>query len=144
MEFPIAVQRGLTRRTFIAGTAALSLGACAGVGPGSADPLRSWNDGPNKQAILAFVADVTRDGAPTFVPPPERIAVFDNDGTLWAEQPMYFQFLFMFEQVKAAAAQHPQWRGPSRLQGARRRDHEALHRLGEREVLGFVLAPTPA
>jgi hypothetical protein len=60
---------------------------------GAQDPLPSWSDGPAKKAIMAFVGDVTREGSPNYVKPAERIATFDNDGTLWAEQPMYFQFL---------------------------------------------------
>ena len=76
----------------------------------AADPLPSWNDGAAKTAVVQFVARVTRAGSRDFVPPAERIAVFDNDGTLWAEQPMYFQFLFALDQVKALASQHPEWK----------------------------------
>jgi phosphoserine phosphatase len=74
------------------------------------DPLPSWNDRAPKQAIVRFVADATRPGAATFVPAAERIAVFDNDGTLWAEQPLYFQFAFALDRVKALAPEHPEWR----------------------------------
>ena len=73
------------------------------------DPLPSWSDGKAKQAIVAFVAQVTKEGSPDFVPPAERIATFDNDGTLWAEQPMYFQLLFALDRVKTLAPQHPEW-----------------------------------
>src|SRR5262245_12613919 len=73
------------------------------------DPLPSWNDGASKSAIVDFVARVTKDGGAEFVKPEERIAVFDNDGTLWAEQPLYFQFLFAIDRVKALAPQHPEW-----------------------------------
>lgn len=87
------------------------LTACAlGVAMRAADPLPSWNDGAAKQAILQFVEKTTQPGSPDFVPPAQRIAVFDNDGTLWAEQPMYFQFLFMLDRVKALAPQHPEWK----------------------------------
>ncbi|WP_157123168.1 HAD family hydrolase [Pandoraea vervacti] len=72
--------------------------------------LPSWRDGAAKQAIVRFVTDVTREGSPQFVPVAERIAVFDNDGTLWSEQPLYFQFVFMIDQVKAQAASHPEWK----------------------------------
>jgi hypothetical protein len=65
----------------------------------AADPLPSWNDGPSKKAILEFVAKVTKDGGPDFVAPAERIAVFDNDGTLWSEQPVYFQLAFALDRV---------------------------------------------
>ena len=67
------------------------------------DPLPSWNDGPAKKAILAFVAKVTKEGGPDFVPVAERIAAFDNDGTLWCEQPMYVQLAFALDRVKALA-----------------------------------------
>jgi phosphoglycolate phosphatase-like HAD superfamily hydrolase len=75
----------------------------------AADPLPSWNDTAPKQAILAFVEKVTKEGSPDFVPIAERIATFDNDGTLWSEQPMYFQAFFIFDQIKKMAPQHPEW-----------------------------------
>lgn len=75
----------------------------------AADPLPSWNDTAPKKAVIAFVEKVTNEGASDFVPIPERIATFDNDGTLWAEQPMYFQLAFALDQVKAMAAKHPEW-----------------------------------
>ena len=78
--------------------------------------LPSWNDGPAKKAILDFVARTTTAGAPGFVPVPERIAVFDNDGTLWAEQPVYFQFAVALDRLKALAPQHPEWRDARALQ----------------------------
>ena len=73
------------------------------------DALPSWNDGPAKAAIVDFVARVTKEGGPDFVPAAERIATFDNDGTLWSEQPLYFQFIFMIDRVKALAPEHPEW-----------------------------------
>ncbi|BCQ28435.1 haloacid dehalogenase-like hydrolase (plasmid) [Caballeronia sp. NK8] len=75
----------------------------------SAAVLPSWQDGAARAAILKFISDVTREGASSYVPPEARIAVFDNDGTLWSEQPMPFQLLFMIDQVKAAAPRHPEW-----------------------------------
>ena len=74
-----------------------------------AENLPSWNDTASKQAIVAFVEKVTKEGSADFVAPAERIAVFDNDGTLWAEQPMYFQLLFALDRVKVLAPQHPEW-----------------------------------
>src|SRR5262245_59294836 len=74
------------------------------------DPLPSWNDGPAKRAIQKFVADTTTAGAAGFVAPAERIAVFDNDGTLWSEQPVYFQVAFALDRVKAMAPGHPEWK----------------------------------
>jgi hypothetical protein len=76
----------------------------------AADPLPSWNDGPAKQAIIDFVTKVTTPGSPDFVPVPERIATFDNDGTLWCEQPAPVQFYFVMDRVKALAPQHPEWK----------------------------------
>jgi phosphoserine phosphatase len=73
-------------------------------------PLPSWNDGPAKQSILNFVRGVTTAGGPQFVKPEERIAVFDNDGTLWTEMPTYFQLAFVFDRVKALAPEHPEWK----------------------------------
>lgn len=117
-----------TRRAFGVATAALiALAGCAS--PGSktpaGDPLPSWRDGPAKAAISEFVADVSREGSPSFVPKEERIAVFDNDGTLWAEQPLYFQFVFMLEQVKAAAPQHPEWNDNPAFKALAAGDHAA-------------------
>jgi hypothetical protein len=79
--------------------------------PGFAqEPLPSWNDTAPKKAIVAFVERVTREGSPDFVPPPERIATFDNDGTLWVEQPTYIQLVFALDRVKALAPLHPEWK----------------------------------
>jgi len=75
----------------------------------SADPLPSWNNTAAKKSLVDFVAKVTKKGSPDFVAPAERIAVFDNDGTLWSEQPMYFQLLFALDRVKTLAPQHPEW-----------------------------------
>ena len=78
------------------------------------DPLPSWNDSASKKAIVYFVEQVTTKSSPRFVPAPERIATFDNDGTLWAEQPMYFQLFFAMDRVKAIAPLHPEWRTRNR------------------------------
>ena len=74
------------------------------------DPLPSWNDTPTKQAIVEFVGRVTKSGGPYFVDPAERIATFDNDGTLWVEQPMYVQMVFALDRVKAMAPMNPKWK----------------------------------
>jgi phosphoserine phosphatase len=74
------------------------------------DPLPSWNEGVTKQRIVDFVREVTTAGGPHFVKPEERIAVFDNDGTLWCEQPMYFQLAFVLDRMKQMAPQHPEWK----------------------------------
>ena len=77
--------------------------------------LPSWNDGSTKKAILEFVAAVTDKNSNDYVEPAERIATFDNDGTLWVEYPMYTQALFAFDRVKTLAPQHPEWKKPSSL-----------------------------
>lgn len=74
------------------------------------DPLPSWNDGPAKSAIVAFVRAATDKGSPQFVPLEERIAAFDNDGTLWVEQPLYTQIMFAIDRVKTLAPEHPDWK----------------------------------
>jgi phosphoglycolate phosphatase-like HAD superfamily hydrolase len=76
---------------------------------GADDPLASWNDGPTKKSIVAFVERVTKAGGVDYVAPEERIAAFDNDGTLWSERPYPFQIAFALDQVKAMATQHPEW-----------------------------------
>jgi hypothetical protein len=77
---------------------------------GATDPLPSWNDTATKKAIVTFVERVTKQGSPDLVPPAERIATFDNDGTLWTEQPIYFQLAFALDRVKALAPMHPEWK----------------------------------
>ena len=104
------------------------------------DPLPSWNDGPAKQAILDFVAKVTKPGSPDFVPPAERIATFDNDGTLWAEQPMYFQLIFALDRVKALAPQHPEWKNKEPFASLAKGDVKAALAGGEHAILEVVMA----
>jgi len=104
------------------------------------DPLPSWNDGPNKQAIADFVGRVTRDGSPDFVAPADRIAVFDNDGTLWSEQPIYFQFAFALDRVKALAPQHPEWKTTQPFKAVLDGDLEALAASGEKGLGELVMA----
>ena len=104
---------GVSRRSLTMGLAALP--ALVGVFPGvsaraqGVDPLPSWNDGHAKRSILDFVVAVTRGGSPDFVPVAERIATFDNDGTLWCEQPMYVQLALAIDRVKALAPSNPNW-----------------------------------
>jgi phosphoglycolate phosphatase-like HAD superfamily hydrolase len=104
------------------------------------DPLASWNAGPAKQSIVAFVQAVTRAGGPDYVPPAERIAVFDNDGTLWAEQPVYFQFAFALDRVKALAPQHPEWKEQQPFKAVLEGDHHALAAQGEKGLLQVIEA----
>ena len=102
------------------------------------DPLRSWNDGGSKKGIVAFVDRVTREGGPDFVPVPARIAVFDNDGTLWSEQPIYFQLAFAFDRVKALAPQHPDWKDRQPFKGVLEGDLKAVAASGEKGLLELM------
>ena len=103
------------------------------------DPLPSWNDGPAKKSITEFVAKVTKEGSPDFVPPEERIATFDNDGTLWCEQPMYFQLLFALDRVKALAPQHPEWKTKEPFASLLKGDVKAAFAGGERAMLEIIV-----
>ena len=103
-------------------------------------PLPSWNDGPARKAILAFVEEVTREGSTRFVPIPERVAVFDNDGTLWCEQPMYFQLAFAIDRVQAMANDHPEWRDKEPYASALNKDFAKLAAGGTKTLLELVYA----
>lgn len=114
---------------------------CSDVGIAQAtDPLPSWNDGKSKQSIVAFVKKVTTPGSPDFVPPAERIATFDNDGTLWAEKPMYFQFLFALDRVKELAPQHPEWKDKEPFASLLKGDVKAALAGGDKALLEIVMA----
>ncbi len=104
------------------------------------DPLSSWNDGPTKQAIVAFVAKVSKEGSPDFVPPAERIATFDNDGTLWCEQPMYFQLFFALDRVKTLAPQHPEWKTKEPFASLLKGDVKGALAGGEHAILEIIVA----
>ena len=106
----------------------------------AADPLPSWNDGKAKQAIVAFVEKVTQEGAPDFVPVAERVAVFDNDGTLWAEQPMYFQASFIFDRIKQLAPQHPEWSEEEPFASVLKGDVKAALAGGEKALMEMAMA----
>ncbi len=105
-----------------------------------AQPLASWNDGPVRQAIIRFVTGVTTWGAPTYVPPPERIAVFDNDGTLWAEQPLPSQFVFVLDRIKSMAPQHPEWRDREPFRSVLSGDTRAALAGGEKGLAEMMAA----
>jgi len=109
----------------------------------AADPLPSWNHGPAKQAITDFVVNVTKEGGPDFVPVAARIAVFDNDGTLWCEQPMYVQLAFALDRVKALAPKHPKWKERHLFKAVLDGDLKAIAAAGE-EGLGELVAATHA
>jgi phosphoglycolate phosphatase-like HAD superfamily hydrolase len=104
------------------------------------DPLASWNDGRAKSAIVEFVEKVTTPGAPDVVPPAERIATFDNDGTLWAEQPMYTQLAYALDRIKALARKHPEWRGKEPYASLLKGDVKGALAGGEKAILEIVMA----
>jgi len=124
-------------------TARLLLGlflASIGAAAAAEANLPSWQDGPAKGAIVQFVRDVTDESSKSFVPPAQRIAVFDNDGTLWSEQPVYFQAAFMLDRLKAAAPDHPEWRENPAYQALVSRDEAQLARVGMKPVLELLAA----
>jgi hypothetical protein len=104
------------------------------------DPLGSWNDGAAKSRIVAFVKAATEAGSKDFVAPADRIAVFDNDGALWSEQPMYFQLAFAIDRVKALAPQHPEWKTKQPFKAALEGDMKALAASGEHGLVELVMA----
>jgi hypothetical protein len=104
------------------------------------DPLPSWNEGRTKQAMLDFVAAVTQEGSGDFVPAPQRIATFDNDGTLWCEQPMYVQLAFALDRVNVLSNQYPEWKQTQPFKAALENDMAALAQSGEKGLIELVLA----
>ena len=106
----------------------------------SGDPLPSWNEGEAKNRILAFVASVTDPASDQYLPPAARIATFDNDGTLWAEQPLYFQLVFALDRIRAEAGSHPEWHEDPTFQAVLSDDPKALSGLHLEDVLKIVTA----
>jgi phosphoglycolate phosphatase-like HAD superfamily hydrolase len=107
---------------------------------GGGDPLPSWNDGAAKRGILEFVARATKEDGPDFVPVAERIATFDNDGTLWAEQPMYFQAMFAMDRIRALASKHPEWRNTEPFKSVLAGDMKGVAAEGEKGLLSIMAA----
>ena len=104
------------------------------------DPLPSWNDGATKQSIIEFVTKVIAEGGLDYVKPEERVATFDNDGTLWIEQPMYNQFVFALDEVKKQANQHPEWKDKGPFKSVLAGDMKAVVAMGEKGMLEIVAA----
>jgi len=117
----------------------LSLTACAAKQP-APDPLPSWTDGSAKQQIVEFVSSVTDRDGNDFVPPNERIATFDNDGTLWSEKPTYFQLLFILDRVKSMAADHPEWKTTQPFQAVLENDMASIKAAGEHGLIELAMA----
>jgi phosphoserine phosphatase len=119
---------------------AASLSTSAGLEPVKGDPLPSWTEGPTKKAITDFVARTTKEGGREFVPPADRVAVFDNDGTLWCEQPMYVQLAFALDRVKTLADKHPEWKEKEPFKSALAGDFKGLAATGEKGLVELVMA----
>src|SRR3954469_11062492 len=130
-------------RPFVVAALLLVAGAIDWAAYAQSDPLPSWNEGPTKKSITDFVARVTTQGGPDFVPVDQRIATFDNDGTLWVEQPMYVQLAFALDRVKALAPLHPEWKDKQPFKAVLDGDLKAAAASGERGVVELV-AGTPA
>src|SRR5215469_12611604 len=109
MPLHLTVSSAITRKTVLALAVFLVL-MSEGSTQSSPDPPPSWNDGSAKRAVLDFISRITTQGSKDFVPEAERIATFDNDGTLWVEQPMYTQMAFALDRVKQLAPEHPEWK----------------------------------
>lgn len=106
----------------------------------ASDPLPSWNEGSSKQAILDFVRNTTTEGSPEYVPETDRIACFDNDGTLWSEKPLPFQLYFMIDRIKALEPQHPEWKNKQPFKGILEGDLEPVLAGGEKALLEIAMA----
>jgi len=117
-----------------------SVAACASNGGTTSDPLPSWNDGGAKAAIVDMVSRVTAEGSADFVRPSERIATFDNDGTLWSEQPLYFQAIYVFDRIRELAPKHPEWKEQEPFASVIRGDAKSALAGGEKALLEMVMA----
>ncbi|HEV7335068.1 MAG TPA: HAD family hydrolase [Bosea sp. (in: a-proteobacteria)] len=134
-------QLRLNRRVLLSSLAALPVvigGLHSGDARAQAEPLPSWNEGSAKSSIVDFVTRVTAQGGPDFLAPAERIAVFDNDGTLWAEQPMYVQLAFILDRVKALAPQNPGWKTKQPFKAVLDSDLRALVASGEQGLMQLI------
>ncbi|UKJ06550.1 HAD family hydrolase [Solitalea lacus] len=104
------------------------------------DPLPSWNDGEVKKAIIAFVEKTTKEGTSDFIRKEDRIATFDNDGTLWSEQPVYFQLFFAIDRIKAMSPQHPEWKTKEPFKSVLANDMKGIIASGEKGLLEIIIA----
>jgi phosphoserine phosphatase len=120
--------------------ALVMFGMSPGISLAQTDPLPSWNDGATKKAIIDFVARVTREGNMGYVPPEARIAAFDNDGTLWCEQPFYFQMAFAFDRIRAMAPRHPEWKTQQPFKALLEGDVKTAATAGEKGLLEVIAA----
>ena len=138
------VSSGISRRALVSTLAAFpvlsgTLFSTSAPAQTAADPLPSWNDGASKRSIINFVTAVTRESSPDFVPVPQRIATFDNDGTLWCEHPMYVQLAFALDRVKAMAPLHPEWKDKQPFKAVLDGDMKTLAESGERGLAELMM-----
>jgi haloacid dehalogenase-like hydrolase len=124
----------------VAVTLAIVSGLAVSAAFAQTDPLPSWNDGPTKQAIVGFVEKITDKEGKDYVPPEDRIATFDNDGTLWVEQPVYTQLLFAIDRVKALAPEHPEWKDQQPFKAVLEGDMKTVAASGEKGIAELVMA----
>ena len=129
--------RGVRSRQFVCAVFVVLSLVCA---QAQTDPLPSWNDTSTKKAIVAFVEKVTKEGSSNFVPVDQRIATFDNDGTLWVEQPMYTQLAFTMDRVKQLAPKHPAWKTTQPFKGVLDGDMKAVEATGEKGLVQLMAA----
>jgi phosphoglycolate phosphatase-like HAD superfamily hydrolase len=127
-------------RRFILIVMTMVVGIAIASAAATPDALPAWRDGPTKQAIVRFVEEATQKGGTAFIPPTERIAVFDNDGTLWVEQPMYVQLAFVFDRIKALAPVHPEWKDKQPFKAAIEGDLRTVAAGGEHALLELLMA----
>ena len=127
-------------RTLVAATIFGFCGAMASASAQEADPLPSWNDSQVKSDIMDFVARVTTEGSPDYVAPQDRIATFDNDGTLWVEKPLYTQFVFVLDRVKAVSNQHPEWKSQEPFKSVLDGNTAKLLTYGEKGAITLITA----
>jgi haloacid dehalogenase-like hydrolase len=136
--------KSLERRTVLIASGVLlvtgHLGSAATKAETPSSPLPSWNDGRTKQSILDFVARVTKEGGADYVVPEQRVATFDNDGTLWSEQPMYFQLLFALDRVRVLAPRHPEWKATEPFASLLKGDVKGALAGGEPAIAKIVMA----
>jgi len=136
---------GIDRRVLVSGLALLPAAGALASTPAMAqvtpsDPLASWNDGPAKQAIVNFVHATTDQGSPKFVPPEDRIATFDQDGTLWVEHPMYTQVVYCLDRVSAVVTQRPELKKSEAFKAVLSGSHEAIAKLSLHELEQILVA----
>src|SRR4051794_15541328 len=144
MSAETSFTRGLSRRLLLSSLAVLTtvlepLRSTSALAQ-AADPLPSWNDGPTKQSITTFVARVTTQGGPDFVPVDQRVATFDNDGTLWVEQPIFAQLAFALGRVKALAPLNPEWKDKQPFKAVLEGDMNTLAESGEHGLVEIIAA----